>query len=55
MLEVPFTSIQVPKLKEDLIRTSCSPSNNLKLISEYIGDFSTRDPLLNWINQNIIK
>jgi thymidylate synthase len=55
MLEVPFTSIQVPKLKEDLIRTSCSPSNNLKLLSEYIGDFSTRDPLLKWINQNIIK
>jgi thymidylate synthase len=55
MLEVPFTAIHIPELKEDLIRTSCNPSNNLKLLSEYIGDFSTRDSLLNWINQNIIK
>lgn len=55
MLNEDFTPLLIPELKEDLIRHSCNPSNNLKLLSEYVGDFSTTDPLLNWINKNMTK
>jgi hypothetical protein len=55
MLKDQFTPLSIPELKEDLIRIDCSPSNNLKLLSDYIGNFSTKDSLLNWINKNIIK
>lgn len=53
MLLQEFTSLMMPKLNTNLINSNGDPSGELRLASEYVGDYGSKNSILNWINQNI--
>lgn len=53
MIESKFTPSHVPKISKDLIKSNGEPSNDLRIMSNHLGEFKSQDPLFNWINENI--
>ena len=53
MLSNEFKSLMIPKLNINLINPSGNSSSELRLAVEYLGEYESRDSILNWINQNV--
>jgi thymidylate synthase len=54
MLDQEFKPDLFPEIKSNLITKAGVSSSSLKILSENLGSFESSDPVLSWINQNIV-